>query len=360
MKRYQTPLVIAACLWAGLIVVNAVVLGRRLTLSVKTATVKNAPMALIVRAPGILQPATNALIKAEFDGPIVKKIYKEGDRVRAGQRLLEIGRDSIRMQYMGKDSEFKNAQRELKKAVGELKLQKTLFKKKAVAFAAVDEAANALERARQAVEIASTAFSMEQSRWNKNIVFAPFSGTVTKDYLGQEAAVGAGKELLSLGDLSSYAMQVKVDELGIAQIQIGQPAVVRLQAFENMPLKARVAKIGAQSDEKGMAQYAVSLAIAPESSTRLPLMPQFSGEGRIHIGTTAPVLSAPLTALSMKGGKQIVWAVNALGRLEARAVEVGKSNADEAEITAGLAEGDRICVAAAPSFTEGMRVKTHE
>lgn len=360
MKRYQTPLIIAACLWIGLVVLNVAVLGRRHTLAVKAVTVKKAPLELIVRAPGILQPATNALIRAEFDGPVIGKAYKEGDQVRAGQRLLEIGRDNIQMQYMGKDSEFKNAQRELKKAVNELKLQKTLFKKKAVAFASVDEATHALERARQAVELSSAAFLIERARWNKNVIFAPFNGTITKDYIGQEATVAAGKELLSLGDLSSYAMQVKVDELGIAQIRVGQPALVRLQASEDKPLKARVAKIGAQSDEKGMAQYAVSLAIAPKSSTDLPLMPQFSGEGRIRIGATEPVLAVPLTSLAMKGGMQIVWAVNALGRLEARAVEVGRSNADEAEITAGLAEGDRVCVSAKPSFAGGMRVKTHE
>ena len=340
------------------IAINVVVLGSKYTPIVKVEAVQAAPLDLMVRAPGILQPAKNVVIKAEFDGPVIKKIYKEGDKVRAGQKLLEIGRDSIQMEHMGKINEFQNAQRELKKAVNEVRLQKTLYRKKAVAMAAVEEAKQALERARQALDISSAAYCLAQERWNKNIIYAPFNGTVTRDGIGADPAVSAGKEMLSIGDLSLYSMQVKIDELDIAQVKEGQAALVRLQAFEEKPLKARVSRVAAQSDEKGIAQYSVTLDIDREASADLPLRPQFGGEGRIMVGRTESVISAPLSALAMKDGKQIVWAVNSLGRLQAQPVDVGRSNAERVEITKGLAAGMALCTAVRPAFAQGMRVKT--
>lgn len=258
------------------------------------------------------------------------------------------------MEFMGKANEVKNANAELKKAANELRLQITLFRKKAVARAAVDDAKRALERAKQGREIANAAFRVETARWNKNILKAPISGTIIKDGIGMEQNVSAGRELANIGDLSSYSMEVRVDQLDIGSVQIGQDAVVRLQAYEDKPLAAKVVKIGTQSDDKGIAQFPVQLKI--EAQADLPLLPQFAGDGKIFVGQTEPVISVPLTALSSQGGKRVVWMVGAMSRIKAVPVEIGRSNPERAEVTQGLSAGARICSVADPKFAEGMKV----
>ena len=118
--------------WAVLVVLNVNIMSPRLIPLVRTEPLKSAPLELMVRAPGTIQPVKTETLKAEFDGPVVKKAFKEGDRVKPGQFLLEVGRDNIQMEYLSRSNDLKNAQLKFRKAVNELKLQKILYKKKSI------------------------------------------------------------------------------------------------------------------------------------------------------------------------------------------------------------------------------------
>lgn len=345
---------IAAGVWVAATALNLALLPSRHMVRVKAEAVSHAPMPLIVRAPGVLQPKDAATLKAEFDGPILQKLYKEGDKVKAGQMLIEIGRAVIQPQYLGRYNEVKNAESELVKARKEVKLQKALYKKSAVPMSAVEDANRSLERAIQTLEMSSASFKPETERWNKNLMYAPFAGTVIRDTLGAEKNVSAGKEIVSLGDLSSYTMQAQIDELDIGSVKSGQTAVIRLQAYEQQPLQATVVKVGSQADDKGATHYQVQLKI--DSIGSLPVLPQFTGEGKIVVGETPPVISVPLSAVAARSGKRFVWVVSVLRKISERPIEIGRSNPDRVEITSGLSDGDRVCAPADPAWRDGMRV----
>jgi len=202
---------------------------------------------------------------------------------------------------------------------------------------------------------AEEAFRLEQLRWNKSKLVAPFGGTVIKDFIGNQPTVAAGKEILTLADVSGFSVRARVDELEIGQIHEGQEAQVRIEAFHDAWLPARVDRIGTQSDETGAPEIPVTLHL--DDTQGLSLRTNLAAEARINTGQTAgPVLSVPLTAIANEDGRAKVWVLNRLNRLETRRVETGKSNPDRVEITKGLKTGDRVCVQADPHFSEGMKV----
>ncbi|MBI4425155.1 MAG: efflux RND transporter periplasmic adaptor subunit [Elusimicrobia bacterium] len=354
----RLPLGLIAVAWACVTAAN-IALGYRLRVpEVRVERLRAAPMTLVLRAPGTIQPLQNVVLKAAFDAPILKKDYAEGHEVKAGQTLVELGRDAILGSYNAKVNEDKNARRELTKAEKEVGLQTRLYKRGAVAEMAVAEAERNVERAREAAALAALNLQREQELWDKNVVRAPFSGTVTKDFLGAEPQIAAGKELLAIGNLSAYGMLVKVDEVDIGSVRVGQAAQIRLQAHEDTLLDAVVDAIGAHSDDKGGSQYLVTLKIPRTGG--LPLMPQFTGEARILVGETEPVLSVPASALSSKDGRWVVWVVAGAARLRAVPVGVGRSTPERVEITGGLAEGQRVCAVASASLKAGALVKPRE
>jgi RND family efflux transporter MFP subunit len=317
-------------------------------------TVQPAPLPLVVRAPATLEAKQSLTFKAEFDGPVLAKNYQEGDVMAKDQWLIKIGRDKIQMDYQTKSDAVKNAKADLIKAEKEKKLQKVLYNRQAVSRSSVEDAAQAQVRAAQALRTAEEAFRLEQVRWNKSKLIAPFGGTVIKDFVGNQPNVASGKEILTLADVSGFSVRARVDELEIAQIHEGQEARVRIEAFHDTWLPARVDRIGTQSDEAGAPEIPVTLHL--DGTEGLSLRTNLAAEARINTGETGPVLSAPLTAIANEDGRAKVWVLNRLNRLETRRVETGKSNPDRVEITKGLEAGDRVCVQADPHFSEGMKV----
>lgn len=333
------------------VALNAWLMPRRHLPHVTAETVRSAPLELIVRAPGSIQPRRVTVIKAEFDAPVVRKNYSESQTAAEGSFLVEIGRDYILTNHIARENDFKNSQVEVKKAQRELKLQKALFKKQAIAQAAIEDAAFALDKAEQALQTAHASYDLEQQRWSKNIVNAPFSGTIIKDSLGSDKNVSAGRELLVIGDVSAYVMEVKVGEIDIAQVHEGQTADIRVQAAEDRRLTGHVIQVGSHAEDR---VYLVRIIL--DSTNGLPLLPQFSGEARIAAGATEQILTVPLSAVGAREGKRVVWTLDSFGRMHAQTVELGRSNPERVEITKGLAAGQRICATAQTSFRNFMGV----
>jgi hypothetical protein len=178
---------------------------------------------------------------------------------------------------------------------------------------------------------------------------------VIKDFVGNQPSVVSGKEMLTLADVSRFSVRARVDELEIGQIHEGQEARVRIEAFHDTWLPARVDRIGTQADETGAPEIPVTLHL--DGTENLSLRTNLAAEARINTGqTAAAVLSVPLTAIANEDGHAKVWVLNRLNRLETRHVETGKSNPDRVEITKGLETGDRVCVQADAHFSEGMKV----
>lgn len=355
MKRNLILLIFG---WWVLILLNIFLLPGRYAPRVRVEGVQTAPFPLVVRAPGVLQPKRSVTLKAEFDGPVLMKDFQEGKPVQKEQLLVEIGRDRIQPDYEAKRNAWRNAEADLLKARKDVKLQKVLYQKQAVSLSSVEDASRAVIRAEQALETARSAFRLEQERWNRSKIRAPFSGTVIKDSLEDERQVTGGKELLTLGDISEYSARVRVDELEIRQVKVGQPAEIRVQAYEGMPFRATVSRLGAQAEGGSLPEIAVVLVL--ETKEGMPLLPKLTAEARIAVGKIPAVRSVPLTAIDNADGKPKVWIVTSSQRLEQRPVNLGHSNPERVEITKGLSDGERVCITADPHFAPGIKVKVVE
>ncbi len=349
---------LVAGLWLAATALNLRLLPPRYGPHARVERAKAAPLRLVVRAPGTLQAKNAVTLKAEFEGPVVKKAYREGESVQSGQLLVEIGREKIQSDHQFKVDALKNAEEDLRRAKKEVKVQAKLFKMHAVARSAVDEAGRAVGRAEQAVQMANATYRSEMERWGKNLMTAPFAGTVVKDSLQDAPGVGAGMELLTLADVSEYAVQGKVDELQIGQLKTGQEAEVRVQAYESMPLKATLAQIGTQAEGSSLPEVPVKLVLKETGGLRL--LPKMSAEARIFTGDTEPVFSVPVGALTSKGGEPYVWVLDRFGRLRERRVATGRSTPERVEVREGLAEGERVCASAEPDWVPGVKVLVDE
>jgi HlyD family secretion protein len=131
-------------------------------------------------------------------------------------------------------------------------------------------------------------------------------------------------------------LNMKIDELDIAVLAIGQPAEITIDALPDLNLIGTVIDI----DDQGIigqssSAYTVKIDVPDESVLRLGLTSRAVIIAEKHDN----IVKLPLAALQESGGEQYVYVgspVSALDLGEKRLVTIGISDGEYVEITSGL------------------------
>jgi len=237
-----------------------------------------------VTASGKVQPETEVKLSSEVSGEVVELLVKEGDIVKKGQLLFKVRPDVLRSgfdrasaSYSSQKASVASAAQLLKQSEGTYaneagiyKRNVELFKKKVISVAEFDAAKAAfvtantnLESAKQSLIAAK--FTLEQSGANvqeasanlaKATIFAPVDGVISKlsVELGDRilgTAQFAGTEIMRISNLSSMEVNVDVNENDINRVNVGDSAVIEVDAFEDKKFKGVVTEIASSSKDVG-------------------------------------------------------------------------------------------------------------
>jgi len=143
----------------------------------------------------------------------------------------------------------------------------------------------ALEVARQNVTMAETqvradeiAVKVAQDRLSDCVVLAPMNGVVTdrKVQTGMIIAsgvsnVGGGTSILTLSDLSRIFVLASVDESDIGKVDVGQPAVISVDAYPSMQFLGKVVRIASKGlNTQNVVTFEVKIEVLGALKTRVP------------------------------------------------------------------------------------------
>ena len=120
----------------------------------------------------------------------------------------------------------------------------------AVVEAQVSEAALAVEHARDMLD--------------DLLVVAPFDGTVMDTYAHQGEWANPGQPVIGIADTEQMVLEVRLDEIDVAQLAVGQKALLRFDALPGQEVIGEVARIapGATQTQGGIA-YLVDVRFGP-------------------------------------------------------------------------------------------------
>jgi Cu(I)/Ag(I) efflux system membrane fusion protein len=148
--------------------------------------------------------------------------------------------------------------------------------------------------------------------------------------------------LFRLADISTLWVLADVPEFDLAAVRLGAPATIRVRSLPGHSIEGRVALIYPQVGEATRATR-VRIEIPNPDGT---LRPNMYTEVEIGTGDAVPVVAVPDSAVIDTGTRQVVILDRGEGRFEPRAVKIGLRGEGFTEIRDGIAEGDRIVVAA--------------
>lgn len=291
---------------------------------VETQKVEERELKALVSASGKIRPKVSVDISAERNGKVVEIAVDEGDHVEAGDFLLQIDATPARATVRQLEASLESAkaiyaldQANLEQARIELERQEALFEKKLTSEDEVQKARTSynvqkLRTQSSKQEIARIGASLENARHElkKVSVHTDISGIVTKRNIeeGENVFVGAFNNpatiLLTIADLSIIEAVIEVDETDIVDVEVGQSAEIKLDAYPDSTFSGKVTKVGNSpiiSPGSGLQQQATSFEVIVQLEDTIPnVRPGLSCKADITTGYRDKAITVPIQALTLK------------------------------------------------------------
>jgi RND family efflux transporter MFP subunit len=375
--------IFAAMLGVLVIVTGAVFAFRDQKPIVEVATVQKPATGrpALLNASGYVTPRRRATVAAKITGRVTGVFFDEGMHVKQGQILATLDdsdvrraldsavadRNSTQAQITDYQVQLKNAEIELHRAdqlqAAGVQSQEALDN----ARTSADSLKAKIALTKEQVAASAARINEAQQAVDNCVIRAPFEGIiVSKDAQVGEmiSPISAGGGFTRTGvativDMNSNEIEVDVNEAYIARVEPGQPVTAVLDAYPDWQIPSKVRTVIPTADrQKATVKVRISfLKLDPRILPDMGIKVTFLGnEPEKKAGAAAPAATVPSDALRDENGKKIVFLVKE-EKLERRAITVGNINGGNAEILAGLAEGDRVVVKGPSDLHDGEAVQ---
>ncbi|MEW6200650.1 MAG: efflux RND transporter periplasmic adaptor subunit [bacterium] len=198
---------------------------------------------------------------------------------------------------------------------------------------------------------AALAFAMEQLK-NASIT-SPVAGVVTSRSIDPGTLTGPGGQqaLMTIVDDSSFSMSADISEVDLEKVRIGQGVEITIDAIAGGRFEGEIAEINPAASE-GARSFTLKVKLKEKDSAMKSGM---FARGSVMIAERADVLTVPKDALTSRSGQFGVFVVKN-GRAVYRKIQTGIINTLNAEVTKGLSEGEEIILAGSAWVKDDDRV----
>ncbi|HET9820330.1 MAG TPA: efflux RND transporter periplasmic adaptor subunit [Burkholderiaceae bacterium] len=302
---------------------------------------------------GVVEAVRQTTLAAQVPGAIVKLAVKAGDRVSAGQVLVQIDARAAEQSAAASQAQVQAAKAALEVATRDFERQKKLFDDRFISQAALDRA-QAEHRAAQAqasATIAQAGAALTQSGFYT--VRAPYAGVVSEVPVTLGDMALPGRALVTLYDPSALRVAAAVPQsvadrvAAAADAKAANGAAVRVElpmlpAAQRLQPPAGVQVLPAA--DAGTHTVTVRAELAP--GLKGPVPGQFA---RLWLPAAAEGDAGraarpwvPLAAVVRRTEMTGLYVLDAQGRALLRQVRLGRSDGQRVEVLTGLAAGERV------------------
>jgi HlyD family secretion protein len=305
---------------------------------VTVETIQKRDLEAIVSASGKIEPKKTVNISAQTMGRVTRLGVQEGDRVRAGQFLLQI--DPVNAEaavqrdvaaVAGAMTSLEQSKVSLQSARANLDVARQNMKRQQELWTAGLTTRESFERAQAELEVreselkareqeiktretqlrqqqaglAASRHTLAQVRFE-----APFDGIVTRRNVeeGENVVIGtmnnAGTVLLTVADMSMIEAEVEVDETDVPYVQMGQPARIEIDAIPDRVFSGHVTEIGnspIQTAGTGTTRTATNFKVTITIDGQIPdVRPGFTCTAEITTATKKQVTAVPIQSMTVR------------------------------------------------------------
>ena len=335
------------------------------TVRMTVLDVQRANVPDFLEAVGTVRAAQTSVLASQTMGNVVELRAQEGDHVHRGEVLAVID-DSQPRAAMDRAIAAGNAsQQQLAAADSDLSLSEstlkryqTLYEKKSVSPQEFDEIRARQQAARARRDMASAeqaqakaALAEARSAFDYTRIRAPFDGIISEKRVDSGSLASPGMPIFSVEDVRRYRLEATVNESDLAYVHIGQTVPIVIDALPSSAAKGRVAQIVPAADP-GSRSFLVKIDLPTDPGLRSGLF----GRAQISRGERTSLV-VPRSAIVERGQLQGVFVLDQNRIASLRYVTLGKLWGENAEVLAGLQEGERLVVQPRDLDLNGRRIE---
>jgi HlyD family secretion protein len=333
----------------------------------------------VVTAPGEIDPKLKVNISAYVIGKIEKLYFDEGDRVKKGQKLVELERPAYVAQRDRMRSQLANQRIEVQRSKSALATAELTYKRAQNMQQQGIQAQELFDKARldyqnaqalyasaqEGVHQAQAGLVQAENDLSHTTIESPIDGKVVQLNAreGEVVITGTmnnpGSVIAIIADLSDILVKAEVGETDVVGIRGGQAASIRVDAIPEKEYKGHVVEIGSsanvrQSAGSGVRYFTVKTSIDNADDR---LRPGMTSQVSIVTSTVANTVAVPIQSVvervpnAKKGEedssdenlpkKKYVFVVKD-GKVRMVEVRTGISDATHVALLSGIKIGDMV------------------
>jgi membrane fusion protein, multidrug efflux system len=357
--------------------------------SIKTEPVKAETLRRNVDVVGTLAAEDQVTISAEASGSVSRILADLGDRVTAGQVLVELDREKLqynadeqkaaldralakygapgpdRLPPIEQTPDAQRAAAELLLAKQSLDRAEELYKRQLVPKQTLDDA-NATYRAKQAgqetamqnaknlrADIAASVASakLADRQLRDASIRAPFNGYVEKRLVSLGQLVNVQTPVMSVVRVDPLKVIAEIPEAMAPWVKPAQPVTLFVDAYPDKPFSATVSRISPSVNPQTRA-FPFEAAVPNGENLLKP-----GTFARVHLESSRVdhVLTVPFAAIQYRYGVNRAFVVQR-GTLAARELKLGERTGDRVEILSGVQAGEAVAISDVDLLADGQHV----
>ncbi len=357
--------------------------------SVQVEAVRQDSVRRAVDVVGTLVAVDQVTISSEADGKVSRILADLGDRVTAGQVLIQLDREKQQYTYeqqqavlartlaqygasdpehlpdIEKTPDVQKANADLVQATQAFDRASELFKRTLISQQTLDDAKAALQskqasydsalqnakNLRASIQASEATMKLAGRQLRDTDIRAPFDGYVEKRLVNLGELVKAQMPVMAVVRLNPLKVTAEIPEKMAPWIKDGQPVTLQVDAYRDKTFEGKVSRI---SPGVNAATRAFPFeALVPNTDTALK--PGTFARVHIESGKVDDVLTLPYSALQYRYGVNRVFVVNG-DKLAMRELAVGERMGERIEIVKGVKAGERVAVTDVETLSEGALV----
>ncbi|MGE4240376.1 efflux RND transporter periplasmic adaptor subunit [Ramlibacter sp.] len=316
--------------------------------AVEVARVETIKLTDDVQAVGSLKSRQGVVLRPEVSGRVVQLNFRDGERVRRGQLLVQL------------DDQLPQAQ--LQQAEAELSIARANHKRNQELVAQNFISAQRVDESSANMQVAEAKLALARATVQRLRILAPFDGIAGIRSVNVGDYLKDGADVVNVEDMDAILVDFRLPERFQTKVRRGQVALIDVDALPGRRFSAQVLAVDPLVDANGR-----SIGVRGCIDNRqLALRPGMFARVTAVFGERDDAKLIPEEAIVPQGGRMYVYKLSEAANQNMRTaqrveVTTGVRQPGRVEITQGLNAGDLVVTAGQQRIQrDGMAVRVLE
>ena len=330
---------------------------------VGVVTLQAQPLSIVSTLTGRTAASLTAEVRPQVGGIIQKRLFNEGDRVKAGQALYQIDPASYRAAFDEADAALKQAQALVASDCQKARRYALLVKDNGVSQQDADDAKSTCAQDQASVSAKQAARESARINLNWTTVASPIAGRIGISSVTPGALVTAEQTTALATVRGLDTMYVDLTRTSGDLLRLRKQALASNDSSLNVTLTLEDGSTYGETGRLALTEVAVDEATgsvtlrAVFANPHQQLLPGMFVRARVNEGVLTDAILAPQQGITRDSkGHATALVVSKENKVEQRSVETGDTYADKWLVLKGLQDGDKLIVEGTDKVAPGAVV----